>query len=243
MTRTPKAKKLYDLRVGRGQATTVPIDRVRKRLDELHALGLTNHMIARAAGVTPTCLNFIEQRNTVHTRFDVAARIFTVDHRPHPNQGTVLTIGARRRVRALNAIGWPTNDLAHRLGQRDRCVLNLAIGKPTMTYGLWARIQDLYNELSGTPGPSSRSILVAKRSGHVPPLAWDGIDIDDPRAQPDWAAAGIKLTERPVCVNNHPYTPANTFRDNRGNRQCRTCHRAATERQRVKRGSRSKSAA
>ncbi|MGY1946686.1 hypothetical protein [Nocardia asiatica] len=243
MSRPRIKKKRYELRRGRGIASTVPVGHVRERINELHQLGLTNLMIGYAAGIGKATVGHIENRSTQYTLVDVATRIFTVTHHPHPNQPTVLAIGARRRVRALNALGWPTDELAHQLGQSSRSVLNVAISGDYTTYNMWSRIRDLYNKLSGTPGPSARTASNAHRRGDVPPLAWDGIDIDDPRAQPDWSAAGIKLTQRPVCVNNHPYTPANTFRDSRGNRQCRTCHRAATERQRVKRGSRSNSAA
>lgn len=235
MTASTHRRKLSELRRARGLPNTVPIENVRARITELHALGMTNLMIAHAAGVAKATVGHIVRRNEHFVCIDIAARIYTVDHRPHPNQLTVLAIGARRRVRALNAIGWPTDYLADRLGQRARQVLNIAVGKPTMTYNLWQRIDTLYQELSGTPGPSDNSRVVAKRNGHLPPLAWEGRDIDDPRGQPDWAAAGIKLTERPLCIRNHAYTPENTYYDNRSNRQCKTCRKASNDRRRAKR--------
>ncbi|WP_063023721.1 hypothetical protein [Nocardia niwae] len=235
MTRSRLKKKQYELKRGRGIPTTMPVELVRKRIDELHDLGLTNLMIAYAAGLGKATVSHIENRSTQYTLVDVGARIFTVTHHPHPNQPTVLAIGARRRVRALNALGWPTDELAHRLGQSSRSILNIAISSDYTTYNMWSRIRDLYNELSGTPGPSQHSVRRAHRQGEVPPLAWDGRDIDHPLAQPDWAAAGIKLTQRPVCAKNHRYTPANTYIDTRGHRQCVTCRRAAHARERAQR--------
>lgn len=220
---TSARRKLSELRRARGLPNTVPIEIVRSRIANLHDLGMTNLMIGYAAGLGKSTVTHIMTRNEQYVEIGVAARIFGVDHRPHPNQLTVLALGAQRRVRALNAIGWTTEYQATRLGQRSRQVLNLAISKPTMTYDLWARIRNLYEELSGTPGPSANSIRIARNNGHVPPLAWEGRDIDHPHAQPDWAAAGIKIADRPFCRNGHPRTAENLIRDHRGHRACRVC--------------------
>lgn len=234
MSAPVRNRKLYELRRARGVPVTVPIERVRARIAELNQLGLTNLMIGYAAGLGKSTVGHIMNRSTLHTHIDVAAAIYQVTHHPHPRQPTVLTIGAKRRIRSLNAIGWPTGELGQRLGQPNRSTLNLALADNYTTYNMWSRIRDLYEELSGTPGPSKQSIAVARRGGHVPPLAWEGIDIDDPRAQPDWAATGIKLADRPVCINGHLWSK-DPPRDNRGNRMCRECRRNHEQTRREKR--------
>lgn len=230
MTSSTKARKIYELRRGRGYPTTVPIERVQAHIEHLNSLGITNQMIAHAAGFGVQTINHIQRRNTTHTRIDHALKILAVTHHPHPNQLTVPAIGARRRVRALTAIGWSTTELARRLGQGGRCVLNNAIAKDTLTYELWDRIRRLYDELSGTPGGSARSLYIAKRNHYMPPLAWWDRDIDHPHTQPDWAAVGVRRSDRPTCQNGHPRTPDNTGTGRRGQRRCLTCLEAARQR-------------
>lgn len=231
--RNARQRKRLEGRRAKGLPTSIPIDIVRKRITELNNLGLTNVMIGQAAGLGRYTTTHIMVRNTQFVTLEVATAIFGVDHRPHPNQLTVLAIGALRRVRALNAIGWPTDEIATRLGYTSRAAVNLAITKRTMTYALWARIRDVYDELSGTPGPSPRSAARARTAKWAPPLAWAGLDIDNPRAQPDWVAFGVSRNERPLCSQGHEYTPANTLIDNLGARVCRACQRAATARRRA----------
>ncbi|MEV4127045.1 hypothetical protein [Nocardia sp. NPDC049707] len=231
MTRSPRASKIYRIRKSRGEPATMPIALVRRRIENLMALNVTRQAIAHAAGIDIQTVHHILNRNTDHVRIEIAAKIWKVDHKPHPAQKLVSSLGARRRVRALNAIGWPTAELAARLGLSTNFVLNDSLRRPHLMYSRWAEIRDLYEELSGTPGPSQQSVTVAKRAKHPSPLAWDGRDIDHPHTQPDWAAMGIKLTDRPVCGNNHEYTKENTYRGSDGTRQCRKCRRAAKARQ------------
>lgn len=234
MSRTARASKLYRIRQERGEPAAMPIHLVRQRIDRLHRLGLTTQMIAHAAGLDLTTIRNIKDRNTEHARIDIAAKIWKVDHRPHPNQKLVPAIGARRRVRALNALGWPTSELAARHGL-SKDSFNQSLRCEHITYASWARVRDLYDELSGTPGPSETSRKRAHAEGHAPPLAWEDRDIDHPDTQPDWTAASIKLANRPVCVNNHRYTPDTTYFDTRGHRQCRKCRRAAEACKKAKR--------
>ncbi|NKY60794.1 hypothetical protein [Nocardia flavorosea] len=202
---------------------------IQEHIRSLTTIGINYPMIAASAGCTKQCIRYIDIGAIERVRVELAAAIRATTHHPHPKQNRVLGIGAARRLRALNAIGWSTTLLADRLGI-DVSGLNLCARRKHVTYQRWAEIRDLYNALSGTPGPSRKSIQVARAAGHVPPLAWDGIDIDDPRAQPDWIAAGIKVQDRPVCVNNHPRTPANTVTGRRGHRACAECMRGQRER-------------
>jgi hypothetical protein len=239
LTYRTKQNKLYKWRKANGIEAFTDAAPVQAHILELKAIGLTDSMIAHAAGCDPQNIWWIVNGVTQKMSPDIARRIQNVTHLPHPNQYYVLTVGLGRRVRALNAIGWTTQTIAERIGMSGKDRLNGVIAQPVTTYTRWAAIRDLYNELSGTPGPSLKSIQVARRMKHVPPLAWDGIDINDPRAQPDWAAAGIKRADIPVCHNNHRYTKENTRFNSSGQRECITCRRAARARQRAKRSAES----
>ena len=230
MTASTKARKRAELRRARGLPNTVPLERVRNHIAELNELGITHTMISLAAGIGRSTAGGVLHRSSEFVRLDTAAAILQVTHLPVPSQSTVLTVGARRRIRALNAIGWPTSELGRRLGQSSRSTLNLTLADDYTTYAMWRRIRDLYDQLSGTRGPSSQSAKRAHNAGHPPPLAWEGRDIDHPREQPDWKAAGITLAQRAECSRGHAYTPANTYRRPNGNRICRTCTAAAAAR-------------
>lgn len=92
--------------------------------------------------------------------------------------------GTRRRMQALNAIGYPIRELGQMLGWAGNPGTLLwsdrQVHRVTAT-----RVTDLYERLSGTPGPSQRSRQAAARAGYAPPHAWEYVDIDDPEATPD----------------------------------------------------------
>jgi hypothetical protein len=102
--------------------------------------------------------------------------------------GRVDATGTARRLQALAAIGWPATELASRLGYTPRQARTRIadLRHPTgRAYRTTAEaVARLYNELSGTPGPSSSARIRAHRAGWAPPLLWDGINIDDPAARP-----------------------------------------------------------
>lgn len=96
--------------------------------------------------------------------------------------------GTTRRIRALQALGWPLYLLDQELGhgdgrQRGGCnyVHNLT-RQPRVHIDTAAKIDALFRRLSMSVGPSGRARAVARRKGYAPPLAWD--DIDDPDEQP-----------------------------------------------------------
>lgn len=90
--------------------------------------------------------------------------------------------GFRRRVEALQALGWSLNTIADRL---DTTVQTVRSGAFDATYISAARhiaMVKLFRQMSMTV-PSdrfaSRRRSIALRKGYVPPLAWDDIDNDD----------------------------------------------------------------
>lgn len=99
------------------------------------------------------------------------------------NPRTLPVIGARRRVYALQRIGWSAEALSIDLGH-SRAWLNVTIRKDGPIYRRNHEvIRDLYDRLRSTPGPSTITISRAIRNGWAEPDAW--WDIDDPDEKPD----------------------------------------------------------
>ncbi|MBF6358092.1 hypothetical protein IU449_26715 [Nocardia higoensis] len=217
--------KRYRWRKANGITLYVDATASRHHINELNALGVTNAMIADATGRSDNNIMLIANGANPRVLVDTERRILAVTHHPHPNQTFVLGIGAQRRLRALNAIGWPTTVIAERFGITAGALTN-SVQREHITYSRWVELRDVYDELSGKPGPTP-GLHRYFRDKPIPPLAWEGRDIDDPRAQPDWKAMGVKMQDRPVCPNGHPYRPDNVMVDNRGHRRCRTCKTAS----------------
>lgn len=123
----------------------------------------------------------------------------------------------RRRIQALQAIGWRYVDIDQQLGRH-----------PTATGATWSHtimrrkrihishareMAAVYDALSMTLGPSDRTRRRALRSGWLPPLAWD--DIDDLNEQgslgPTWkprSAVDEAVVDRILNGENVPSTKA-----------------------------------
>ncbi|NKT24506.1 hypothetical protein GS905_24800 [Rhodococcus hoagii] len=170
-----------------GVDTLVDAGPVRAHVLELLGYGMNPRMIAWQAGVPDTTVRFI--RDSVHqqTRVWVAERLARVQPLPHPNQRTVLTIGALRRTRALQALGWSARDIGDRIGM-EATALTAMQRRTRIDYRTWARIRDVYEALSATPGPSKIARASAARKGWLNPFEWEGYDIDDPRVTPPRSA-------------------------------------------------------
>lgn len=98
----------------------------------------------------------------------------------------VDSTGSRRRIRALQAIGWPKTELARQLGWQDGRVLDTVLAANRMHCKQAAAIRRLYDELSMTLGPSDDARRWAQAVGYPPPLAWDDTALDDPAGRPDF---------------------------------------------------------
>lgn len=165
----------------------------RDHIAVLRAAGVGRREIARRSGVGVTVVNRLagvdRNKPAARVRPETLAAILsvTIDDRA---PGSVLdATGTRRRLQALVAIGWTQTELANRTGILLSTVNALANGR-------WGKVQHathlqvcrVFEELSGTPGPSTRSRLMATRRAWAPPLAWDDDTIDDPTADPVGAA-------------------------------------------------------
>lgn len=97
---------------------------------------------------------------------------------------TVPNIGFRRRLQALYAIGYPRRLIAVELGISPRHLSQKLVIGARVRPATLARLVEVYDRLSMTPGPSSTSRARAAGKGWYPPLAWDDNTIDDPAAEP-----------------------------------------------------------
>lgn len=94
--------------------------------------------------------------------------------------------GTRRRLRALMRIGWSAELIGQRAGVSMSSIQSLTsrASIKTVYRRTHDRVARVYDELSGTPGPSREAARQATRMGYFSPLAWEYTDIDDPNTQP-----------------------------------------------------------
>lgn len=102
--------------------------------------------------------------------------------------------GTRRRLQALVAIGYSTRSINSELGLSGS-IGRLMWGTRRVHRETARRVSDLYERLSGTPGPSAMSRRAAVKAGYAPPHAWYGIDINDPGACPDLGGDGQDIVD------------------------------------------------
>lgn len=90
-----------------------------------------------------------------------------------------------RRIRALQAAGWTSEELAEKLGNTVTAgAVRKLLENPRVYRTTQDRIEALYETLTMLPGPSEVNRVRSARKGWAPPLAWD--DITDLEAQPDF---------------------------------------------------------
>lgn len=107
--------------------------------------------------------------------------------------GRVPAVGTKRRLRALQALGWTLTELAERMGsQRSRVEKWCSEDKTYVYASTAARVAKVYEELCMTQPTgrwATRTRNMARRNGYPPPLAWDRID--DPAETPKgWEYVG-----------------------------------------------------
>jgi lambda repressor-like predicted transcriptional regulator len=192
---TARSEKLWALRRAQGMDSSfIDSTSIALHLQRLHGWGMSDGTIARAAGLSGTTVRNTRIRAYPRCLRTVAAALSKVDHHPQPTQLCVLTVGAARRVAALKALGWTYSDLATQMGMASPQSLTSCLRGRSMTYRNWASITALYEDLAHVPGPSRTARQRAVRAGLVPPLGWEGRDIDHPEARP-WTAADDEAPE------------------------------------------------
>lgn len=103
----------------------------------------------------------------------------------HGRPRLVSSVGVRRRIQALYAVGWSAESIGREMGQTKRWVQERA-GRAHLE--CWRssveRVEVAYRRLSTRRGPSNLTAGQARARGYAPPIAWDYCDIDDPKSRP-----------------------------------------------------------
>lgn len=133
-----------------------------------------------------------------------ASRIRVADYakRVYLNRGPlrVDATGTRRRIQALAAIGWTFSEQARRAGVSVQA-LHRYTRTETTTPVVRDRVHRLYDELSGTPGPSKYARTTAARHGWARPIDWDDDALDDPGSAPWTTTFDTEVDLDPVVVD------------------------------------------
>ena len=101
----------------------------------------------------------------------------TLNGRPR----TVPTTGFRRRIEALQSLGWSITHIANELGTTVQTIHTTAFKGTCVRAWRHDQLAALYERLSMTHATdrlANRRRTIAARKGYAPPLAWDDIDTD-----------------------------------------------------------------
>lgn len=207
-----KANARYATRRERIDYVTSKVDAtdVRAHVQWLRDHGMGTRSIAEAAGVARSTIMALEcspktgrPKSTVD--INVARRLLAVHHEL-PGGATVDSIGLRRRVQALAAIGWSFSELDRRLGHDSGYTSQLAL-QGNVRVASRDKIIALYDELWCVEPPNttraeryarSRILNLARRNLWPSPLAWDDETIDDPTAEPQGFVVPREVKARPL---------------------------------------------
>lgn len=174
----------------------------RAHVESLRAAGMGLKTVAKASGVAHGTLSKLiyGERGLApskRVRHETAVRLQAVQ----VNVGNladgakVSSLGTRRRLQALVAIGWSQSKLGTRLGMEPGNFYKLMRCNELVFARTARAVTALYDELWNTPPANekwrdkiafNRSVNYAQARDWAPPLAWDEDTIDDPNA--------------PVCV-------------------------------------------
>ncbi|GGS41227.1 hypothetical protein F2B00_03145 [Streptomyces parvus] len=184
-TAVRRAEKIRDLRRRRGHNSFLSRHIVAAHLRTLLDNGWTGKMVADAAGINRKTVWNILNSDVTTVRHDTARAVLALTPTRRPD-GTVPSVGTRRRVHALAAMGWPLSWIAEQAGLSFTGLRDLSAGRTKSVKGTYRdAIDALYRTHSMRPGPSQAARRTALGKGWVTAAAWDGAVIDDPSAEPE----------------------------------------------------------
>lgn len=129
------------------------------------------------AGCREECCNRAKTRYDKLRKYEIASKNI---------RRRVPAVGYRRRLRALQALGWSYTRLAPLLGC-NTSTLHARTEATTVSRANHERMVEVYDRLSMTTPIGThveRDRRRAQAKGWAPPLAWDDDSLDDPDAQP-----------------------------------------------------------
>lgn len=167
---------------------------VREHLHWLHSKGVSWTAIALEVGLTPAAISFIsiKGRGIPKATADAllaitpALRLCPERDASRPTKGEahgprVPKLGAIRRIRALQCMGYNLNWQQERLGFDIRGFLYRGGSEARLPY--YEKIVALYDEVSHLVGPDPTARYWGFKNKYYPPGAWN--DIDDPDEKPE----------------------------------------------------------
>lgn len=182
-------KTRYANEVKMGKQRTTANGRALAHRDTLVTSGMTLKAIAASAGVCYTTVYDLQDNPFILTATEAA--ILGVKPVQVP-WAFVPATGPRRRVQALNALGWSQEQIVARARDLGHPLTRAGIhslmhrGDHRVRLRTHQAIAAAYASLSMTLPEPGRSVTwtrnLAERRGYLPPLAWD--NIDDPNEQP-----------------------------------------------------------
>jgi len=184
---------------GRWQPWAENADPVREHVRRLRRAGASYRAVARAAEVSPMTVCRLGRSDPAHggaTRVHVAhaRRLLAVTPSALQRVGARRdAAGARRRLRALTAMGHPAVSLARRLHVPPSAVRAVIGGRAaTVTVAMHVAVCELYEQIwdlrpfERTPAERRAAAAArtrAARHGWPPPMGLDDDRIDDPNYQ------------------------------------------------------------
>lgn len=168
----------------------IPIDgaAIRSHLRALVTAGMNTNFLAAYLTLTPAEVTALLHGGAETTTVQTAAAIMQIGFRPAPGRVYTPSVGAWRRMRALNAMGYSDERIDRMIAdERSRpAVTTVASTMPTAVMiptALWKAVERVYDRCAMDLGPDVEVRVRSRAEGMVPPLGWDDDDIDDPRAR------------------------------------------------------------
>lgn len=170
----------------RGEVGFVPAETVREHIAKLRDLGWNFDTIAKTAGTSPHALRDAYHRKLTYCRRYTANPILAIPLVPAATHAACDATGYRRRVRALQALGWRYEDICERSGVTMSALAATMSGSRETTFMSAAAIAKAYEQMCMHRGPSKHTASWAANRGFPPPFAWDEDTIDAPDAEPNF---------------------------------------------------------
>lgn len=187
----------------RGIRATMSAASAREHVEHLVRAGMPLRDIATHAGLSETTVSAVASGRVVDVYRETASAILSVSV-PGPGyarrfDGVIDATGARRRLRALTALGYTLPVLAEQTGLSTETVSCVRQGRRVQlrmsanqeiaaAYDRLWKVDPLSVGVSATGAAKARTH--ARKSGWPSPLAWDDETIDEPEAVPHVEAEG-----------------------------------------------------
>ncbi|WP_167486857.1 helix-turn-helix domain-containing protein [Nocardia terpenica] len=182
---------------GRWEPRVSP-DQARAHVEQLVAAGLRPAHIAELAGVGQSTMTNLAKTGPrqISAKTEQAILAVAVPERVGDvtaDTALVPIIGARRRIQALIAYGYPQTHLAHELDIEPSHATMAALVERALPEGHTGQsipadrdraIKALFDRLQMTPGPSDRARAYGRDREWALPFEWDEDALDDPDGHP-----------------------------------------------------------